>query len=244
MIPRAASKPLVVSIAASLVFGTTFLALAQRWSTTVTRVTVCVRPNGLVRLVTDRNPACTAREQPLEWVVGGEVTDIAVGEGLVGGRDDGRVELALDPSLLEACTACRGGRVFAGFNDGPGTIPTIFSTEETIAELDLPAGSYAIFAKVTLSNNVDAPIVNDGILCRLSAEVDFDEAAVTVEHPNFATDLANVDTLNLQVVHDFPDPGSVALSCAANFEEGTYRDVKIFAIEASQISNVYLEDPE
>jgi hypothetical protein len=180
----------------------------------------------------------------MDWVVGGEVTDIALGEGLVGSRDEGRVELAIDPSLLEACTACRGGRVFAGFNDGPGAIPTIFSTEETIAELDLPGGSFAIFAKMTLENPDEAPAANDLVNCRLAAEADFDEAAVTVEHTNSATDLANADTLNLQVVHHFPDPGSVALSCTANFEEGTYRDLKIFAIEVSQISNVFLEDPE
>jgi hypothetical protein len=244
MKPRPAATPLVVSIAVTLTLGTAFLALAERWSARLTSVAVCVRPSGLLRVLADPSTACAPRERRMDWVVGGEVTDIALGEGLVGSRDEGRVELALDPSLLEACTACRGGRVFGGFNDGPGAIPTIFSTEEMIAELDLPGGSFAIFAKVTLENSDEAPIANDLVSCRLAAEADFDEAAVTVEHPNFATDLANADTLNLQVVHHFPDPGSVALSCTANFEGGTYRDLKIVAIEASQLSNVFLDDPE
>jgi hypothetical protein len=241
MIPRAASKPLVVAIAASLVFGTTFLALAQRWSATVTRV--CVKPNGLVRVVTDRNPACTAREQPLDWVVGGEVTDIAVGEGLVESRLEGRVELALDPSLLEACTACRGGGVFAGFNDGPGTIPP--QADETLAELDLPAGSYAIFAKITLQNTDDVPTFDTNeVRCRLAAEADFDEAASTIERAHTGLD-DPADTLGLQVVHHFPVPGSVILTCNAVdlFDEVIYRDLKITAIEVSRISNVILDVP-
>ncbi len=204
---RPTSTPFLVSIVASLILGRTFLALAERWSASVTRVGVCVRPSGMVRVLTDRNTSCASSEQPLEWVVGGEVTDITPGEGLVGRRDDGRVELALDPSLLEACTDCRGGRVFAGFNDGPGAIPA--NALETIAELDIPAGSYAIFAKITLQNNDGVPTLDTNrIRCRLAAEADFDEAESTIERP-FETGefFSGADTLGLQVVHHFP-PGA------------------------------------
>lgn len=183
----------------------------------------------------------------MDWVVGGEVTDIRVGQGLVGSREDGAVNLALDPSVIEACQDCDGGKVFAGFNDGPGTIPTDLFNAPPIAKLDLPAGSYAIFAKMTLSNDEDEEglVGDDRVLCRLKAGVDFedaelvlaDEVKTVVEHP-----YEDAAGLTLQVVHHFADPGSVTLSCreADADPDLSYRDLKIVAIKVSDISNVFL----
>ena len=78
---------------------------------------------------------------------------------------------------------------------------------------------------------------------------DFDESGVVLEaiHSDGSgeTDGSYRMGLTLQLVHSFNAPGTVVLSAA---HEGTlavmprvqYRDLKIIAIEASDISNVFL----
>jgi hypothetical protein len=135
--------------------------------------------------------------------------------------------------------------VFAGFNDGPGQIP--FFTPGTIAELDLPAGDYVIFAKLI----VEQPSSPGGyehavpVGCKLTAGNDFDVAnGVLNIHPLSYSylDGSNITELTLQVVHSFSEPGSVVLSGshASLAPSVRYRNLKIIAIEASSISNVFL----
>lgn len=145
---RIASMKMVTSVVALLLVGTTIAAVSQREEPAVTRVPICVKENGQLRMLTGNNTACEPSERQMEWVVGGEVTEIQLGDGLVGGREDGAVRLALDPSIIAGCTGCRGGRVFAGFNDGPSMFPhnLLF---ETIAELNLPASDYGAIQYAT-----------------------------------------------------------------------------------------------
>src|SRR5687767_4679675 len=95
------STKLIVTAVALLLLGTTIAAISQRESPPVTRVRVCVKDSGQLRMVTGNNTTCDPSEQPMDWVVGGEVTAIQVGQGLVGSRDDGIINLALDPSILQ-----------------------------------------------------------------------------------------------------------------------------------------------
>jgi len=252
---------LVLIGTALLLVGTT-IALTQREQVPVTRVHLCVKDNGQLRVTSD-GTSCGPSEQPTEWVVGGQVTHIRIGEGLVGNRNDGIVNLALDPSLLQTCAGC--GRIFAGFNDGPDDVFGAFGDQivpaSFIGGLDLPIGDFAIFAKLTVRNEDNIDDDSHPVRCRLRAGVDFDEALVVVEdeqdrNGNGVPDRDGATSLvmNLMVVHTFAEPGGAGLFCV----DGTpadpgsglpprdgdvkFENLKIIAVEASSISNVFLNN--
>jgi hypothetical protein len=231
---------------AAAVLGATVVLVAQSASPRVTSVPVCVKGNGQVRVLVGGAAACDASEQRSDWIVGGELTDITIGEGLIGGRNAGTFQLALDPQIVQACRGCRGGRLFAGFNDAPFAIPSEVTT--TVATLNLPEGSFAIFAKMTLLNAIDDSIFADfdRVNCRLVAGDDFDEASVSLEERGDAAFPAgSEDTIGLNLVHRFTEPGAVELTCFASdhVENISARDLKIIAIEGSSVSNVFLPAP-
>jgi hypothetical protein len=235
-----------VSAVVLLMLGTAMLGFAERESPPVTRVPICVKDNGQLRMVVEEATGCGTSERQLEWVVGGQVTDITIGRGLTSTREGGTVNLALHPSIVEGCTGCQGGKIFAGFNDGPRPIPTGFP--QTIAELNLPAGSYAIFAKLTVTKNTDDGgfVRDDRVICRLQAGMDFDndehvladEVSTLVQHP-----YQDAAGLTLQVVHTFTSAGGATLSCYKpdSIPDLSFQDLKIIAIKGSGISNVFLE---
>jgi hypothetical protein len=237
------STKLVVSVAALLILGTTIVAVTQRESPPVTRVPVCIKSDGQLRVVTDRNSSCGPSERQMDWVVGGEVTDVRVGQGLIGSREDGNISLALDPEIIAGCSGCRGGRIFGGFNDGPGEIPGDDEPQQ-IAKLDLPEGAYAIFAKVQLG----APNNEASVRCKLTAGLDSDEASIVLEdseQPDTLLGGASRQVMKLQVVHRFDSPGSAILSCSDALFSGLsgtaqFRHLKIIAMEGSHVSNVFL----
>jgi len=228
-----------VAIVAPALAVATVVLLAQGASTS--SVPVCVKTNGQVRVLTGANAMCDASEQRTDWVIGGEVTNITLGQGLIGDRQGGTVQLAVEPALLQ-----RGGRIFSGFNDGPVALPAGFPNTE-VARLELPAGDFAVFAKFTVTNTFDnMDGADDRVLCRLTAGADFDDAELVllddvkslIEHPYNAA-----AGLNLQLVHHFSAPGAVILTC---FEQDaasdlSLRDLKITALEAAGISNVFIE---
>jgi len=245
MNPRTTIRLAGGSIAA-VVLGATVVLVAQSTSPRVTSVPVCVKANGQVRVLVGGAATCDVSEQRSDWTVGGELTDITIGEGLIGGRNAGTFQLGLDPQILQACTGCRGGRLFAGFNDSPVPIPAESST--TIATLDLPEGSFAIFAKMTLLNSIDDSIFADfdRVSCRLTAGDDFDEAIVSLEERgDAALPVGSQDTIGLNLVHRFTEPGAVALTCFASdhMENISGRDLKVIAIEGSSLSKVFLPAP-
>ena len=159
-----------------------------------------------------------------------------------GAAADGFAQISLPriPAPLDT------GRVFSGFNDGPVPLPRE-SGPIDVATLPLPAGRFAIFAKLIIVNNGfdDDQNGHDRVLCRLHAQADFDDAETLVEENGFFFREATAG-LNLQVVHTFSSPGGVTLSC---FEDDSIRDLyytnlKITAVEASSISNVFLPGVE
>jgi hypothetical protein len=231
---------------AAAVLGATVVLVAQSASPRVTSVPVCVKANGQVRVLVGGAATCDPSEQRSDWTVGGELTDISIGEGLIGGRNAGTFQLALDPEIVQACTGCRGGRLFAGFNNGPFAIPPEAAT--TVATLHLPEGSFAIFAKMTIANAIDDSVFADfdRVNCRLAAGDDFDEAVVSVEERgDAALPVGSNDTIGLNLVHRFTEPGTAALTCFASdhMENIGARDLKIIAIEGSSLSNVFLPAP-
>jgi hypothetical protein len=227
---RAKTLKPVLSIAVTALLGATVVLVAQNASP-VRSVPICVKSNGQLRVLVGANTTCDTSEQRMDWVVGGELTDITLGQGLIGSRQGGALQLAIDPALLQR------GRIVSGFNDGPAEIPDNLAP---IATLDLPAGSYSIFAKLMLDNDSG----RDRVGCRLSAETDFDEAGVVVEESVLPL-VRYLDTLNLSVVHQFTNPGVVTLACEALDPDRStrYRNLKIIAVEGSSISNVFLPVP-
>jgi hypothetical protein len=195
--------------------------------------------------------------------VGGQVTDIRIGQGLVGNRDDGVVNLALDPSLLQTCAGC--GKIFAGFNDGPGDVFGAFGDQlvpaSFLGSLTLPPGDFAIFAKLTVRNVDNIDDQSHPVRCRLIAGADFDEARVVVEdeqdrNGNGVPDRDGATSLvmHLMVVHTFNESGGASFFCVdgtpANAGAGIpatdgdvkYENLKIIAVEAGSISNVFLDN--
>jgi len=244
-----------IAVAAMVLLGAG-IAMTQPSETGVTRATVCVGSNGLMRMSPSGANGCRPTEQPVRWVVDGEVTDVHVGEGLVASREGGLVNLSLDPAILE-CEKCNDGKAFAGFNDGPEQIPRgdpPAYEPEPIAKLEVPEGSYAVFAKMQLFNNDMG--LDTFVRCKLTAGVDSDEAQVVLENTRIeqfpVLGEASRDVLKLQLVHRFDTAGTVVLSCTDGFsisEEvggvpvdgpAQFQHLKIIALKVPTISNVVL----
>jgi hypothetical protein len=201
-----------------MILAVTIAGVTQHQETQPIRVPICVKENGQLRMLTGNNIMCEASERLVQWVVGGEVTDIQPGPGLVGTRNDGLVQLAVDPSIIADCAS---RKVFAGFNDGPGQLSYALTPDfPTIAELSLPAGDYAIFAKLTVEAE---PLFSEfsfqrPVFCKLTAGADFDDGTVVLEkihnESSGESDGSYRLGVNLQVVHSFNTPGRAVLSAA------------------------------
>ena len=206
-----------------------------------TTATMCIKPNGQLRAVTPESPDCVEPEKATEWTVNG-VKAITPGGGLVGRDVGGIVSLEVDPGLIENANS---GKIFAGFDDGPRDVPDELSV---IAQLPLPPGNYAIFAKLGLSNENDGFVASVG--CRLTAGADFDETSVLLEPFDAEAALSGLGSTSalgqsLEVVHRFDGPSRAVLACADTsllypFGGVVYRDVKIVAIGASSLSNSFI----
>lgn len=232
---------LLKGVVVLFLLGTTLVAVAQRSAPSTVRVPICVKGNGQLRMLIDDNATCGPSEELMEWMVGGAVTDITPGRGLIGSREDGEVQLELDPSVIQGCGSCAGGKVFAGFNDGPGDIPTGTGVEQhgdplpVIGSLPLQPDAYVVVAKLWVKNTSNLALL---VSCRLSAGADFDWVTVTVE----ANDRA---AMALTVVHEFSEadfqPVAVVGCKDAALEAGTeWNDLKIIATQVSDIANVFL----
>jgi len=249
------SRTRTCATAAKLMFvmlvllATTITALTQRGALSGTQVRLCVKDNGQLRM-TATGGSCDPSERLTEWVVGGQVTEIQLGQGLIGNRDNGTVSLALDPSIFQSCIGC--GKIIAGFNDGPLTLPEFHGGEEAppLAKLQLPAGNYAIFAKLVVADShvEELPVTTkEFALCKLSAGNDFDRSNVLLETEDdrpinaFSNDEV---VLTLEVVHRFTEAGEAVIACSRLPETLPtpmhVRNLKIVAIEGASISNTFL----
>jgi hypothetical protein len=223
---------LSVVVAALLLLGTA-LAVTQRTTVTpVTRVKVCIKDNGQLRVATGNT--CDLSERLVEWVVGGEVTDLQLGRGLVGSRENGTIQLAVDPELIESCGNCNSGRVYAGFDDGPGDTPEgPFNPNHgeilpQIGALRVPTGKYLVHAKLWVHSKNEREFV----YCKLSAGSDFDWAEVIIRDRDAAV-------VSLTMVHEVTEAeGLLVVGCSGLGTE--WQDLKISALQVSNISNTFI----
>ena len=129
----------------------------------------------------------------------------------------------------------------AGFKNGPGDVPSVPAVTDaaaTIATLALPAGNYAIFAKLYVEDPTIGPVDPDTtVVCRLEAGTDVDETSTELLPPWRAS-------ISLQVVHAFTAAGSAVVKCRDDLPAPStttvYRFLKITAIEQGSVSNVAL----
>jgi hypothetical protein len=126
-------------------------------------------------------------------------------------------------------------RALAGFRDGPVALLADSSTvAKTIATLNLPAGSYAISAKLDVTGtSISAPPVT--ISCRLLAGTDTDETRTSLVPP------ASYSSVALQVVHSGTAPFAAVVQCASFTVGGglavSAENAKITALPVDSLTN-------
>jgi hypothetical protein len=185
-------------------------------------------------------------EELQRWTVRG-VASVEAGPGLLGGSLDGIASLSVDPALIEQANA---GRIFAGFDDGPGFANGL---ERRLA---LPPGAYAITAKLTVTSRPETPHppevkYSSIVSCRLTAGADFDESRAVVAGMA-SSDQTETLGMALAVVHRFDGSGEAVLGCDTRFNFDCapfaciddfgpkFEDLKIVAIRATSLSNHFL----
>jgi hypothetical protein len=129
---------------------------------------------------------------------------------------------------------------FAGFKNGPVTLPFSATTFTILAHLPLPAGKYVIFATANITNNAGTGYTD--ARCQLVASTgDVDEAEVALQDVN-TVGSAHAGSMALNVVADMSAAaGGVDLTCR---NEGTgssnARFIRISAIRVGTLSNTGL----
>jgi hypothetical protein len=106
------------------------------------------------------------------------------------------------------------------------------STDFTpILQQTVPAGSYLILGKTVLNNNTAGATRRD---CRLTAEGDFDRAAVSID------DGAGIDeqrTVAMHLAHTFAATGTITLACEGGANVVMASDRKIHAYRVNAITS-------
>ncbi len=253
---------------AALLAGSTASALGRAGvagNPAPTVVQVCVQKNsGQVRLVTPQKSSCGPSESAAAWTVGGDIAAVEAGKGLTGGGADGLVRLDIDPSVVQTrvggtCTGttaigsiapdgmvtCNegGGGVIAGFNDGPGSVEP---DESAGGLLNLPAGKYAIFAKMWVSADAGGSLLGTHVSCTLKAGTNSDQTDVVIPEQDVGVDSSA--SMSFMVMENFTRPSAVGLGCydfeptsdGQFFGNAIWHDVKITAIETSNLSNAFV----
>jgi len=191
---------------------------------------------------------------------GGDITSITAGTGLQGGTTNGAATLSVQPSyrLPQACllgaVAKWTGSAWECSTDadtetsafaavdiaGEGGVP---NTMTTIRRLLLPAGKYAIFAKLTIDfSELDSDTrIAD---CQLMAGGDVDTGRIS----DFEGDSFGAGVMSLMLVHEFAGEGFVELACSdwadpdqvSDLNDAQWRDLRITAIRLGSFENVPL----
>jgi hypothetical protein len=134
----------------------------------------------------------------------------------------------------------------SGFKNGPGdvpSVPTVTQAEATIGTLALPAGNFAISAKLYLEDVEGPPDDTDvEVTCRLEAGADFDQSMATLFAGGAGFPWRS--PISLQLAHAFPSPGNAVVKCRddvpAPYTLTTFNFLRITAIEQGSASNVAL----
>ena len=102
----------------------------------------------------------------------------------------------------------------------------------SVAQLSLPAGSFLIYAKVTLLNFNDP---SSEIDCTLTAGADVDTSSVRLENTISGNPAANTTTIPLLLPHEFTTAGTASLDCSGQYGATYATNARIAAIETALI---------
>jgi hypothetical protein len=225
--------------------------------TTAASYTGCLNANSgtLVALAQGDAPLMPCGNNQIQVRLGsGDITTVSAGTGLQGGSMNGAAVLSIEPSyrLPQACengnlamwtgTAWSCGTdadtdpvAFGGFDiAGEGGIP---NTLATIRKLLLPAGKYAVFAKISIAfDEADADFAF--VSCRLIAESEVDEGTLfRVDH-----DANHGGVLSLTLLHQFAGEGFAEIACEDmggedDFSDAHWSNLRITAIRLGSFQN-------
>ena len=123
--------------------------------------------------------------------------------------------------------------VIAGYDNGPVTVPQ-GSGLQTLTQMNLPAGNWAIFGKAWIVNTSSSYVQPE---CELFSSPAFDLDNPTLEPNGFNT----AATLALNIVVTLTAPGMVAFECNPMGVSGLQVNwIKITAIEAGTLTDTNL----
>jgi hypothetical protein len=137
---------------------------------------------------------------------------------------------------LQGLTGDTGPSAGYGAFKDTATICGISGCNTSVTLANLPAGAYAIFAKVRADATSSTGQYARTAVCTLSAESDTDHARAELTQDTSTTVSARVATLPLQLVHSFAATGSVGLICVP--DNVLFYDAKITAVRLGQVSNI------
>jgi len=161
---------------------------------------------------------------------------------------------ALDPANIPGLLASLAGTsIFAGHRDS-GELVNLHSGDviPTIASLTLPAGSFAIFAKLNLTrSDTTASVIGNEVTCFLAAGNDSETANIMVEGWGYDVTVAPSTSyvegatelgMSLMITHRSSVGRDVILACCAGPAEAepmvgkvAYNDLRLIAIGADRI---------
>lgn len=239
-------------------------AVAARETSSVASYTGCLK-NGKIESVAvgDGPLAPCGTGQTQVRLSGGDITRVHARPGLLGGGDNGDLELGVDPRIVQNRVTgdCRGAPlptdasisaihedgtvtcntddrghdtdVIAGFWDGPEAMPRTGANAEPPPIAQLPLPA----GKYAISATLDVTALEDttAVTCKLVAGGDFDQTFVTLEAPD---SLPDQKRLALNVVHEFIAPGVARIDCGELFglaDEWSF--LKITAIRVANLTN-------
>jgi hypothetical protein len=227
--------------------------------------TGCLNVNGgtIVSVAPGDTPLAPCGPNQIQVRLGaGDITSIKAGTGLQGGTTNGDATLSVQPSyrLPQTCsfgavakwtgTAWECGTdadtdtsAIAGFSEvGPFTTEGIPSDPAPIKKLIVPAGKYAIFAKIHL-RFVEPHSELDYVFCQLRAESDVDWEILGTLDGGEKTE----GTMSLMLVHEFTGEGFVELWCEdrgeyelLDYSDAEWSNLRITAIKLGSFENVPL----
>jgi hypothetical protein len=235
---------------AGMIAITTFATFGAGGSADVAEYTGCLRTvgssNGTVyALAPGTTPLVPCKASEIEiHISGGDITDVVAGIGLEGGTSNGTATLSLQSSyrLPQACSAgavakwtgttwtCSTDndsepRAYGGYSavyaNGAGI--DLPDDQASLGKLPLPAGSYAIFAKLDIKvENPTADVLL--VQCHLNAESDVDTGIVS----SIEADDQDNGVISLNALHEFASDGFAEVTCddAQAFDPDLFTNAK------------------